>query len=292
MQGNLLTEIFLPLSLSIIMLGMGLALTIEDFKRITIYPKAVITGLIAQLILLPIIAFGLMIYWDIKPEFAVGIILLAACPGGATSNLFAYLAKCDAALSITLTAITSFITIFTIPLIVNYGMELFMGSGQYVALPVLKTMIQIMIITVIPVSIGMFIKLRKPDLALKFERPVKIASAIFIAIIILGAIFKDRENVIPFFKATGLPALLLNVITLIAGFLTGKLAGLNFRQSATISIEAGIQNGTLAIAIAASATLLNNPQIAVPPAIYSLIMFATGALVAWFFGRRNGKVVA
>jgi len=290
MQSNLLTEIFLPLSLSVIMLGMGLALTIEDFKRVTKYPKAVITGLISQLILLPAFAFFLMFQWDLTPEFAVGIILLAACPGGATSNLYAYLAKGDTALSITLTAFSSFITIATIPLLVNLAMEKFMGSGQYVALPILKTMAQIMIITVIPVAIGMYLKKRKPVLATRTQQPVKVASALFITIIILGAIFKDKENIIPFFKETGLPALALNLGSLLIGFLAGKIMNLNFRQSTTLSIETGIQNGTLAIAIAASATLLNNPQIAVPAAVYSLIMFGTGAVVSYWFAKKNGLV--
>ena len=287
MEANILTEIFLPLALGVIMLGMGLALTIDDFKRITIYPKAVITGLVCQLVLLPLLAFGLMALWETRAEFAVGIILLAAIPGGATSNLFAYLAKCDAALSITLTAISSFITIVTIPFIVNYAMEIHMGSGQYVKLPVLRTMAQIMIITVIPVSIGMYLKQRMPALANRVQRPVKIASAIFIAIVIIGIILKDRENVIPFFIQTGAPAFTLNVLTLAMGFLVGKLVGLGFRQAATISIESGIQNGTLAIAIAASATLLNNSTIAIVPAIYSLIMFGTGSLVAFWFGKIN-----
>lgn len=290
MQTGILTEILLPLALVIIMLGMGLALTVADFKRVAIYPKAVAIGLICQLVFLPLIAFGLMYFWDIRPEWAVGIILIAACPGGATSNLFAYLAKCDIALSITLTAISSLITIFTIPFLVNFAMEVFIGAGQYVALPVLKTMAQIMIITVIPVSIGMYIKKKKPVFAMKVQPPVKIASAIFIALVILGVIFNDKENIVHYFKETGFPAFLLNVITLAVGFGFARLMGLNFQQSATVSIEGGIQNGTLAIAIATSVTLLNNPDMAIPGAIYSLIMFLTGAIVAYGFGKRNSVV--
>lgn len=290
MQTGILTEILLPLALVIIMLGMGLSLTVADFKRVAIYPKAVITGLICQLVFLPMIAFGLMYFWEIRPEWAVGIILIAACPGGATSNLFAYLAKCDIALSITLTAISSLITIFTIPFLVNFAMESFMDAGQYVALPVLKTMAQIMIITLIPVSIGMYINKKKPEFSKKVQPPVKVASAIFIALVILGVIFKDKENILHYFQQTGLPALLLNLITLAVGFGFARLMGLDFRQSATVSIEGGIQNGTLAIAIATSVTLLNNPDIAVPGAIYSLTMFMTGAIVAFGFGKRNSVV--
>lgn len=290
MESNLLTELFLPLALGIIMLGMGLALTLDDFKRILLYPKAVFIGLINQLILLPLTGFALMYFWDLEPVYAVGIILIAACPGGPTSNLFAYLAKCDAALSISLTALSSFITIFTIPFIVNFGLDTFMGEEQFVRLPVLRTILQIMVITVIPVSLGMYIKSKRPNLARRSERPVKIASAVFIALIIAGAILKDRENVIPAFQQVGLPTLALNVITLAIGFVTAKILGLRFKQAATISIETGIQNGTLAIAIAASATLLNNPQMAIPPAVYSIIMFFTGAAVVSFFAKKNSAI--
>lgn len=268
---------------------MGLSLTVGDFKRVFIAPKAVITGLIAQLILLPLIGFGLMHFWELRPEYAVGIILLAACPGGPTSNLFAYLGKCDTALSISLTAVSSILTIFTIPFIVNFALHLHMGDGQYVALPVVQTILQIMAVTIVPVGIGMYLKSKKPSLASKAERPVKLASAIVIIIIILGAILKDRENVIPAFRETGLPALSLNVITLVIGFLLAKFAGLSFRQSSTISIEGGIQNGTLAIAIAASSTLLDNPLIAIPPAVYSILMFFTGGAAIAIYGKQNKR---
>ena len=289
MEKSLITEVLLPAALAVIMLGMGLSLTLQDFKRVTIYPKAVFVGLLAQIILLPLLAFGLMSVWEIKPEFAVGIVLLASIPGGPTSNLLAYMGKCDVALSITLTAISSLITIFTIPFLINHAMETFMGEGKYVALPVLRTMLQILVITIIPVSLGMFLNKKFPATAIRFQKPVKIASAVFIAIIILGAVLKSRENLIPYMMQTGAPALVLNVLTMVLGFFVAKSLGLNFKQSSTISLEAGIQNGTLAIAIATSATLLNNPTIAVVPALYSLIMFATGGLAAYIFAKVNSK---
>lgn len=287
MEGSLLTEILLPVALAIIMLGMGLSLKLEDFKRIMLYPKAIFIGLFSQLVVLPFIGFALMYFWELRPEYAVGIIILAACPGGPTSNLFAYMGKCDSALSISLTAFSSLITIFTIPFIINIGLDVFMGEGQTIRLSVLRTIVQVMVITVIPVSIGMFIKAKKSNLAKSVERPVKIASAVFITLIIVGAILKDKENIIPAFKEIGLPALSLNVITLLLGFWTGRILGLKFKQAATISIESGIQNGTLAIAIASSATLLNNPMMAIPPAVYSILMFITGGIAVFYFSRKN-----
>ena len=287
MEANFITQIFLPIALITIMLGMGLSLTPKDFQRVIVDPKAIFTGLFCQLIILPIIAFVLMRFWDLQPEFAVGIILLSACPGGATSNLYSYLGKCDTALSISLTALSSIITIISLPFIVNYGMEVFMGDRIYVSLPVLQTILQIIIVTLIPVSLGMTIRSYKPNFARRADKPVKIASGLFMALVVVGAILAERENLIPFIQATGFPTIALNVITLLVSFLIAKSMDLSFKQSSTISIEAGMQNGTLAIAIATSATLLNNPQIAIPPAIYSLIMFGTGAIVSYIFSRIN-----
>lgn len=291
MEKSIITEIFLPLSIAVIMIGMGLSLTLNDFKRISVYPKAIFVGLLSQLVLLPLLAFGLMSVWEIKPEFAVGIMLLSAIPGGPSSNLIAFLGKCDSALSVSLTAISSLVTIVTIPFIVNIAMEKFMGQGQFVKLPIGQTMLQILIITIIPISLGMLLNKRYPNAAKKMERPVKIASAVFMTIVILGAVLKDRENLIPAVMETGGPALTLNILTMLMGFAVGKAAGLGFKQASTISIESGIQNGTLAIAIATSATLLNNPAIAIVPALYSLFMYLTGGLAAYWFSKVNGKIL-
>ncbi|AFZ47139.1 Bile acid:sodium symporter [Cyanobacterium stanieri PCC 7202] len=289
MEANFITEIFLPIALITIMLGMGLSLTKQDFHRIIVDPKAIFTGLFCQLIMLPMVAFLLMRFWNLAPEFAVGIILLSACPGGATSNLYSYLGKCDTALSISLTALSSMITIVSLPFIVNYGMELFMHDRTYVSLPVLKTITQIVVVTLIPVFLGMIIRSYKPNFALRADKPVKIASGLFMVLVVLGAILAERENLIPFIQATGFPTLTLNVVTLLVSFLIAKSVNLSWKQSSTISIEAGMQNGTLAIAIASSATLLNNPQIAIPPAIYSIMMFVTGAIVSYIFSCTNAE---
>lgn len=289
MESSLITELFLPLALAVIMLGMGLSLKMSDFYRVFKTPKAVFVGLFAQLVLLPFVGFALMHFWTLQAEYAVGIILLSACPGGPTSNLFAYLGRCDTALSISLTAVSSIITIFTIPFLVNFAMEIHMGAGQYVALPVLQTILQIMIITIIPVSIGMYLKSKKPNFAQKAERPVKIASTILIIIIILGAILKNKEIISQAFVETGLPALALNILTLIVGFFVARLFKLNLKESSTVSIESGIQNGTLAIAIAASSSLLNDPTIAIPPAVYSILMFFTGGLAIAIYAKLNNN---
>jgi bile acid:Na+ symporter, BASS family len=287
MESNILTAIFLPFALGIIMLGMGLSLTLKDFQRVTFYPKAVIIGLVNQLLVLPLIAFSTLLFLPVSPELAVGVMILAACPGGATSNLLTHMAKGDTALSISLTAISSFITVFSIPILVNFSLIHFMGEGEIIQLPVLKTMAQIVVITIIPVSIGMILKNKFPELAKKSEKPVKISSAIFITIIIIGAILNDKDVIIPSFIAVGPVTLLLNVVMLAIAYFSAKLFNASKPQSISISIESGIQNGTLAIAIASSPLLLNNPDMAISPAIYSLIMFITAFAAVSIFTRKK-----
>lgn len=286
MESSILTEVFLPLALGVIMLGMGLSITLNDFKRIFIYPKAVAIGLVNQIILLPLIAFGLVLLFGLKTELAVGLMILAACPGGATSNLISHLAKGDTALSITLTAFSSLITVITIPFIVNFAILQFIPGGEAQQLNVFGTILSVLIITVVPVSIGMFIHSRAPRFSERMERPVKILSAVFLAIIILAAVLKERENMLTFFRQAGPVALTLNILTLALGFYASRLLRLSPKQSGTISIESGIQNGTLGITVAA--TLLNNSVMTIPSAIYSLIMFATATVVI-YIGNRTIK---
>ncbi|MFZ9189084.1 MAG: bile acid:sodium symporter family protein [Algoriphagus sp.] len=280
MQSSVLTELFLPFSLAVIMFGMGLSLRIEDFKRILIYPKAVGIGLLNQLIFLPIIAFGIANLFDLPAELAVGLMILAVCPGGATSNLITHLAKGDAALSITLTAFSSVITVFTIPFLVNYSIGYFIPGGEAQQLEVVGTVISVLVITIIPVALGMLVFAKVPKLAAKLDLPFRRISAIFFVIIVVAAVLKEKENLVRYFVEAGPAALALNVATLGLSFGTARLFKLPFRQGLTIAIESGIQNGTLGITIAA--TLLMNSVMTIPSAIYSLIMFGTAALVIFF----------
>jgi bile acid:Na+ symporter, BASS family len=215
----------------------------------------------------------------------VGVMILAACPGGATSNLITHLAKGDIALSISLTAVSSFVTILTIPLIINFAIYYFGEEGS-VILPVFETIIQIMGVTVVPVSVGMFLRKRFPKLALKSDKPVRIASAVLFSAVLLAAILKERDSIVEFFILTGPAMLSLNLLTLVIGFLLAALFLLPKNQRLTISIESGIQNGTLGIMIAA--TLLKNSQMTIPIAIYSLIMFITAACIIFLANRKMG----
>ena len=259
------------------MFGMGLSLRIEDFKRILIYPKAVGIGLLNQLILLPVLAFGIAKAFQLPPELAVGLMILAVCPGGATSNLITHLAKGDSALSITLTACSSVITVFTIPFLVNYSIAYFIPGGEAKQLEVVGTVVSVLFITLIPVALGMITLAKAPALAKKWDQPFRKISTVFFVIIVLAAILKERENLVQYFIEAGPAALALNLSTLTLSFAMAKWTGLPFRQGLTIAIESGIQNGTLGITIAA--TLLVNSVMSIPSAIYSLLMFGTAALV-------------
>ena len=284
-----ISTIVLASSLIIIMLGMGLSLVVDDFKRIIVYPKAILIGLTNQIIILPLIGFGIASLFPVKPEIAIGIMILASCPGGPTSNLIAHLAKGDTALSVTLTSLSSFITILTIPFIINFSLVHFLEEGQYVQLPVLKTIMQILMIIVIPVSIGMIIRRYREDFAQRMSKPVRTASGIVLALIIIGIVLKEKANFVSFFQQAGIVALVLNVSTMVVGYYSAKLFKIVDKRAVSISIESGIQNGTLAMSIAI--VLLGSTAFAIAPAVYSLIMFGTGGIVI-YLGLRRSKLVA
>lgn len=283
MEESVLTAVFLPLALAFIMLGMGLTLTGEDFRRILVAPRAVLLGLTAQLVLLPLVGFGLVTLFGLSGALAVGVMILAACPGGPTSNLVAHLSRGDLALSISLTAISSVVTVATIPIIVNFAIGYFGEEGS-VTLPVMQTIVQIMGVTLIPVTLGMVLRSRFVRFAEQSERAFKIASAVFFVVIILAAILKERANLIEFFILTGPVTLTLNVVTMLMGYYLARMFGLPGPQRISITVESGIQNGTLGIMIAA--TLLQNSIMTIPVAIYSLLMFLTASVVI-FLGNRN-----
>ncbi|PZO41309.1 MAG: bile acid:sodium symporter [Shackletoniella antarctica] len=289
MESSFLTAVFLPLALFTVMLGMGLGLTLEDFTRVLLYPKAVVVGLLAQLVLLPILGFILASIFSLSPELAVGVMILAACPGGPTSNLVTYLARGNVALSITLTAISSLITVFTIPLVVNLATGAFMEEVTALQLPFLATVLQIAVITIIPVAIGMALHYYLPQFAARVERGVKWLSLALLGLIIAGLLVQQRQSVAGFFAQVGLVTLTLNLAAMALGYLVAGVARLDRPSATAITVEVGIQNGTLAIAIASAPTLLNQPNLAIPAAIYSLLMFATGGAFVWWATRRSPR---
>ena len=287
MEANLLTQFFLPLALFIIMLGMGLSLKFSDFRNVILFPRAVGVGLVLNLLFIPTLTFGILYIIPLQAELAVGFVLLAACPGGATTNLITHLAKGDVALSITLTAVASVITVFTIPILVNLGMLQFMGEGQMIELPFFKTIVQILVITILPVFIGMLFHKKLPRLSLKAEKPVKIISALFLVLIIAAVLIKERANLGEFFIKAGPLSLALNLLGMLSGYYITKAITQNKAQSLAVGIEVGIVNGTLGIAIAAG--ILENSVMTIPAAIYSIIMFPAAMLLV-YLGNKKTKI--
>lgn len=289
MQQSALTTLFLPIALGIIMLGLGLSLTLDDFKRVTKYPKAITVAMMCQMVLLPLLCFVIAELLVESPELAVGLLLLAASPGGATANLYSHLAHGDVALNITLTAVNSVLTLFTLPLIVNLSMEYFLGAGQFVPMPFSKV-IEVFAIVLLPVSIGMIIKSKAPDFAIRMEKPVRIISAALLILIIISVTIREKQVLLDNFGQLGLPILLFNILSMAAGYYLPQLFNIGKKQSIAIGMEIGIHNGTLAIYIALNA--LNNSTMSVPPAIYSLLMFFTAALFGFLvnIGSKQEKV--
>jgi BASS family bile acid:Na+ symporter len=283
---ELISKVFLPLSLAIIMLGMGMTLIITDFTRIIKYPRAILIGLTNQLIFLPIIGFLLAIVFNLNPVTAVGLMILASCPGGPTSNLITQVCKGNIALSVTLTAIASILSILTIPFILSYALEYF-GSNTDVTikLPIIDTILQIMVITVIPISIGMLIRKHKTNFAKRMEKPMRTASTIIFTLVFIAVLAANADKLIDGMKEAGLVTLVLNVATMGLGYLTARLFKLNFKNTISITIESGIQNGTLALVIATS--ILNNIEMGISIGTYAIWMFLTAGVLMWQLGKRE-----
>ncbi len=289
MESSFLSLVLLPLALAIIMMGLGLSLTINDFKRVVVYPKAVIIGLICQMLVLPTICFFIAKGFGLAPELAVGLMLLSAAPGGPTANLYSHIAKGDVALNISLTAINSIISLFTIPLIVNFAIASFLQTDQVVPMQ-FKKVIEVCVIVLLPVSIGMLLRSKASKLAAQLEKPVKIASAIFLVLVIILTVLKERKHISQDFQQVGMAALLLNVLSMGVGYFIPRLFNLGKKQAIAIGMEIGIHNGTLAIYIALS--VIGNSVMSIPPVIYSLIMFFTAALFGFLVNIRSGKETA
>ena len=291
MTADPLLTFFLPAALGIIMLGLGLSLSLGDFARVAKFPKPVLIGLACHLLLLPRACFFLAKAFGLAPALAVGLMLLAASPGGTTANLYSHLAHGDVALNITLTAVNSVIAILTMPLIVNLSLAYFMSADQAIPLQFAKV-VQVFAIVLGPVAIGMWLRSRFPGFAERMQKPVKIISALFLLLIILLAVAKDWRTFVDYAPAVGGAALAFNLLSMAVGYCVPRLLKLNLRQAIAIAMEIGIHNGTLAIALALSPALLNNPTMAIPAAIYSLIMFITAALFGLWVNRVHGAELA
>jgi bile acid:Na+ symporter, BASS family len=223
MEASFLSAVVLPIALAIIMLGMGLSLVPEDFQRVKKYPKAVSIGLISQLVFLPIIGFFIAKVVPMQPAIAMGLMIIALCPGGASSNIVTFLAKGDIALSVTLTAFSSLITVFTIPVLGNLAYQHFIGQTAAIALPIGATIVQIFLITLLPIGLGMVFRQIFPEVARRLEKVTNRLAVAFLALIILLLVIREWNRIPGFIVQVGVAVVLLNVISMLAGFYVSKL---------------------------------------------------------------------
>lgn len=279
---SLFSDYFLPVTLAIITLGMGLSLTDRDFRNIFSQPKAVITGLSCQVILLPVIAYLIVRSIHIDPLYKVGLMIIAACPGGATSNLITYLLRGNVALSISMTAINSLITLITIPIVVTISLEAFIHTDADIHLKVGETVIKVFLITLLPAFAGTRIRKRLPEFAEKLEGPLRIILPLLLLIVYLGVLFIDQgtasATISDFFEIFPY-TILLNAAAMGAGLLIARLIRLGVKNQYTISIEVGLQNSALAIFVAA--TLLKSNEMALVPVVYGSFTFFSTLLFGW-----------
>lgn len=283
---NIITQVALPLILAFIMFSMGLTLSLADFKRVAKFPKAFLVGSFLQLVSLPVLAFLIASTWlktgSISPEYAAGLIIIAACPGGVTSNLMTHISRGDTALSISLTAVISLISVITIPPIVNFGLAHFLGSASQ-QLPLAKTVVGIFAITTLPVAIGMLVRAKAPDWTERAEPVAAKLAAVLLIVVILAAMAKDWRLLRDTFAGVGPLTLSLNLATMILAYGASRLVRLSRPQSVSITFECGLQNGALAIFV--SLTLLESEMMMIPCGVYSLLMMVTGLALMAFWSR-------
>ena len=282
MQASLLTTLLLPLALAVIMFGLGLGLTLDDFRRVARYPRAVLIGLALQIGVLPWAALALALLFRLPPELAVGLMLLAASPGGATANIYSHIARGDVALNITLTAVNSVLCLVTLPIILDLSLAFFLGAGQYVPPPTRK-IVEVALIILLPVSIGMLVRALATGFASRMEKPIRLLSVVVLALLIIAAVASTWDVLLTYFAAVGLACLLFNLVSMGTGYAAPLALKLPRRQAIAIAMEIGIHNGTLAIFIALS--VLGNATMSAPAAVYSLLMFFTAAAFAAWLNR-------
>lgn len=280
-----LTTVALPLALAVVMFGLGLSLTVGDFARIGREPRAVAVALVTQIVLLPAVCVVLVLALGLAPVLAVGMLLLAASPGGTTANLFSHLFRGDVALNVTLTAVNSVLAVVTLPVIVDLAVAFFRPPlvGGSVGLQFGK-LVQVFAIVLVPVVLGMIVRRLAPAAADRADRPVRILSAVVLVLVIAGALLAERENLGTYLADVGVATVLFCLCSLTAGFAVPRLFGVGYRQAVASAFEVGIHNSTLAIAVAL--TVLGDERLAVPAAVYGVVMFPLAAGAGWVLARR------
>ena len=288
MTSSFFATTLLPLALFVIMTGLGLSLTLADFRRVALYPRGVAIGMANLLLLSPLLAFLAALAFDLGPELAVGMILLGAAPGGTTANLLTHLARGDTALSVSMTAISSLVSVFTTPLFLGLATYYFLGSQSEAELNMGGIVLRVMFITLVPLSLGMVLRAWLPAFALRAEPWVKRAALVFFVIVVGGAMYEARNEGLGVLFAVGAATLTLNLSAMSLSWFIARRAKLNLRQSTAIAIELGVHNTTLTMAVGAMIA----PVYMIPGAVYGIQMIVTASLFVWLIHRRNASAAA
>lgn len=280
MEASILATVVLPVALGVIMLGLGLSLTPPDFKRLLVMPRAILGTMGLMFVVLPVIAFGIARGFGLAPEMAVGLMLLAATPSGGTATLFTHLARGDTALALTLTAFSNLLGIFAITLLAQWSMGQFLGQDKSVPLQVAE-MLKVLAVILVPAIVGMFIRSLKPGLATRMDKPVRLLSLVFLVLVIVALVVKERAILGASFREVGLATLAFNVVGMALGYLLCWLLKVPRDQATAVAMGLGVRNGTLTITVAGTA--LASMAMAIPAAVYSLLMFVTAAIAGIAF---------
>jgi BASS family bile acid:Na+ symporter len=280
-----LTQVALPIAIILIMTGVGLSLIPDDFKRVLQQPRAFLVGAICQMLILPLIAIAVIALTGLEGELAIGLFILSLCPGGATSNLYSYLSKADVGLSVSLTATIGMITPFTIPILAVWAIHFYGSDGEQFELPIISTWIKLMVVTVIPVLIGMGIRAKWSEFAKRSETYVSGFSMAVLGFVIISICINLGDKLIDFAIATGPAVIILNLVTMTFGYCAGRFLLHQEAQSRTITLEVGMQNGTLALLITSG--ILESGAMSVAPSIYSLFMFVSASLFTYAVLRKD-----
>ena len=280
---NAITDIILPLALAFIMFSLGLGLTSKDFLRVLLQPKDFIAGIISQVILLPIVGFFLVTSFTVSPEIALGVMIIAAAPGGVTSNILTSFGRGDIALSISLTAVISLLSVITIPLIVGFSYVYLFGQTAKGDISITIIAIKVFAISTVPVLVGLCVRYFAENFASSFSEISKRISAVLFTLVLLGAIFQERNNITEYYADTGVITFTLNIIMILLAWLTASILGSGRKQKIAISMECGLQNGTLAIVVA---KFFESGLTVIPAATYSLTMFFTALIFIYILRRK------
>jgi BASS family bile acid:Na+ symporter len=281
---NFVTDVILPLALAFIMFTLGLGLSISDFSNVFKKPKNFLIGLISQLFFLPIVGLILVIIWPLPIEIAIGVMLIAAAPGGVTSNILTYFARGDVALSVSLTAVMSLLSAVSVPIVLAISIELIGDSSLPESISLTGIALSMFLIVTLPVLLGMGVRSFLNSLTLKIEKSARFISTLLFILVLLGAILAEKENVVSYFAQTGLVVLALNIIMMLIAFYWSGFFGMGISQKKAIAIECGLQNGTLAIFVGTS--VFGGGLYIIPAATYSLVMYLTSLIFIYFIKNR------